>query len=171
MRLFKIFEMHTFDLSGNKFYPQLVEFVNKFSTSEQLLRSGGIPIELLDRLAHGFSENDITQLDPEQLNIRWFDDIENVKYGIKKSGLTPKEWASKVDLSEPILVDYRKDPSGENKFFVEDGHHRYTAAKILKKPLNVDISIKVNPIKEIAPDMDYDEFHRVVFDSIKDISD
>ena len=41
------------------------------------------------------------------------------------------------------------------------------AAKILKKPLNVNLEIEVNPITTIAPDMGYDEFHRHIFDMYK----
>ena len=37
-------------------------------------------------------------------------------------------WAKGVDLTEPIDVSFEK-----NSFYIEDGHHRYYAAKILNK--------------------------------------
>jgi hypothetical protein len=141
--------------------------LSKFKTDEELLRNGGISIETLDRLAHGFSEEDIKTINPNDLKIKWKDDLENVKYEIKQSGLTPKQWASKIKLTEPIDVSYWEDGKYKKGFYIEDGHHRYMAAKILKKPLNINLEIKVNPIKTIAPHMGYDEFHRYIFNLYK----
>jgi hypothetical protein len=162
-------EQNTFDnfnLNSN-FIGDLKKELSKFKSDEDLLRSGGISIELLDRLAHGFSEEDIKTLNPNQLKIKWKDDLENVKWEISKSGLTPKQWAFKVDLSESIDVSYWEDNKHKKDFYIEDGHHRYMAAKILNKPLNVNLDIEVNPIKIIAPNMGYDEFHRYIFKSFK----
>jgi hypothetical protein len=144
---------------------EVTDYINKFDSDEQLLRSGGLPIDILDRLAHGFSEEDIKILYPKQLKIMWKDDYENVLWEIKKSGLTPKQWASKINLSEPIDVDYmvHKNKKG---FFIQDGHHRYVAAKILNKPLNVNLEIKLNPIKELS-NLSYDDFHRDLFKKLK----
>lgn len=75
-----------------EFIPQLKEELSKFDTSEELLRGGGLSIELLDRLAHGFSESDIKTLHPSKLKVRWNDDIENWKpYYILDHG-TKIEW-------------------------------------------------------------------------------
>lgn len=157
------------ELNLNSNYIQdLKKELSKYKTDEELLRSGGISIETLDRLAHGFSEEDIKQLNPQDLKIRWKDDLENVKYEIKKSGITPKQWASKINLTEPIDVSYWEDKSHKRGFYIEDGHHRYVAAKILNKPLNVNLKIKVNPIKIIAPNFGYDEFHRYVYKKFKE---
>jgi hypothetical protein len=142
---------------------ELKNELSNFKTDEELLRNGGISIETLDRLAYGFSEEDVKILAPEQLKIKWKTDLENVKYEIQQSGLTPKQWASKINLSKPIDVSYWEDDKHKRGFYVEDGHHRYTAAKILKKPLNVNLEIKVNPIKVISPNMGYDDFHRYIF--------
>jgi hypothetical protein len=144
----------------------IINFVSKFTSSEELLRSGGIDIELLDYLTFGFNEDSIKILDPNILKIEWKADIENVKYEMKNSGLSSKDWARKVNLSEPIDVDYKiiNDKIG---FYIQDGHHRYTAAKILNKPLNVNLQIKINPIKKLAPDIGYDDFHRCIFNQIK----
>jgi len=152
-----------------KITKEIFNEINKFNTSEELLRAGGLSIEALDRVAHGFSEEDVKTLKPEQLKVRWKDDLENVKWEIERAGINPKIWAKKVDLSEPIDVDYwEDDESGFKKgFYIQDGHHRYYAAKILGKPLNVNLEIKINPIKELCPTLSYDDFHRYLFNKIK----
>jgi len=152
---------------NNKFIGDLEKEISKFKSDEDLLRSGGFSIELLDRLAHGFSEEDIKVIEPILLKIKWKDDLENVKWEINESGLTPKQWATKINLSEPIDVSYWEDDKHKKGFYIEDWHHRYMAAKILNKPLNVNLEIKVNPIKTIAPNMGYDDFHRYIFKSFK----
>jgi hypothetical protein len=45
------------------------------------------------------------------------------------------EW--KINLSEPIDISYESNGYGL-KFYLEDGHHRYFAAKTLNKTLNVN---------------------------------
>lgn len=143
----------------------IISFVRKFKTSEELLRSGGIDIDLLDNLAFGFTENSIKTLYPKDLKIEWKEDFENVKFEIKKSGLSPKLWASKINLSEPIDVDY-KTTKNKTGFYIQDGHHRFTAAKILNKPLNINLTIKNNPIIILGSNLSYDDFHRCIFNQI-----
>lgn len=155
------------NIKYNKYINDLKKEISKYRTDEELLRNGGISIETLDRLAHGFSEDDIKTIDPNQLRIRWKDDLENVKYEIKKSGLTQIQWANNINLSEPIEVSYMVYKNNEKGFYIEDGHHRYMAAKILNKPLKVNLDIKVNPITILAPNMGYDEFHRYIFNLYK----
>lgn len=155
------------NISDEKFIPELKKLISKFESDEQLLRSGGIPIDLLDRLAHGFSEDDLTTVTPDKLKIKWKDDLENVKWEIRQSGLTPKKWAEKINLSEPIDVTFREDKEHKKGFYLEDGHHRYMAAKILGKPLNMNLEIRTSPIMTIAPNMSYDDFHRYVFKEFK----
>ena len=158
----------TNDINFNSYFiNDLKKELLKHKTAEDLLISGGVSIETLDRLAHGFSEEDIKTIQPKQLKIKWKDDLENVKWEIEKSGLTPKQWANNIDLSEPIDVSYWEDDKHKRGFYIEDGHHRYVAAKILNKPLNVNLEIKVNPIKVIAPTMGYDDFHRYIFNLYK----
>jgi hypothetical protein len=147
----------------DEFIPQLKEELSKFDTSEELLRGGGLSIELLDRLAHGFAEPDIKTLHPSKLKVRWNADIENVEWEIENSKKTEKEWAKDIDLSEPIDVSYMKSEFLDEGFYIEDGHHRYTAARILNKPLKVNLEIKINPIIKISPELDYDTFHRKIF--------
>lgn len=154
-----------------KLTPEIVQFINNFETDEQLLRSGGIPIEMLDKAAFGFSEESIKTIMPENLKIRWKEDLENVKWEIKQKKFSLIDWAKNINLSEPIDVEYWKDESlgFEEGFYIQDGHHRYYAAKILKKPLNVNLEIKVNPIVKMAPELGYDDFHRCVFAQVKNI--
>lgn len=136
--------------------------VLKYSSDEELLRSGGISLVALDRAAFGFSDEDIKELMPNQLNIKWKDDWDNVKWEQKKSGLSPRNYSLKISLEEPIDVVYEK-----GKFFIDDGHHRYFAAKTLNKPLKVSLDIKQNPIIELAPSLSYDDFHRCVYKQVK----
>lgn len=164
-------ENHILNCTPINLTNELIDEVNKYDSSESLLRSGGVSIESLDRAAYGFSSEDITSLMPNQLNVKWKDDLANVKYEIdlfrKKIGdislaKAMKMWANNINLSEPIDVSYEN-----NKFYIEDGHHRYYAAKILNKPLNVNLEIKMNPIKKLAPKLSYDDFHRCLFNQIK----
>jgi len=136
----------------------------KYDSAEELLKSGGFSIESLDRVAFGFSADDIKELDPKDLNIKWHDDLYNVQQEIKNSKLSEEEWAKKINLSEPIDVVYEDD-----KFYVEDGHHRYYAALVLGKKLKVNLEIKEKPIAKIigTKKYDYDEFHRSFFASIE----
>jgi hypothetical protein len=88
----------------------------------------------------GFSPYKIKQMHPNSLSIKWKDDLKNVIEEQKNSGLSPQDWARQIDLSEPIDVIYE-----DGVFKIDDGHHRYYAAKILNKMLNVSIEIKDNP--------------------------
>ncbi len=106
--------------------------------------------------------NPTKTLKPNQLNIKWKDDYENVIYEQNKSGLSKIDWANKINLNEPIDVIFEK-----NKFFIDDGHHRFYAAKILNKPLNVNLIIKQNPIIYLNKDLSYDDFHRCAFSIFK----
>lgn len=145
-----------------KLTQEIIDEVNKHETSEQLLRAGGISTEALDRAAYGFSSNDIKTLMPGKLHIKWKEDWKNVKLEQEKSGLSKEAYAKKINIAEPIDVSYEK-----GKFCVEDGHHRLFAAVVLKKPLNVELAIKDNPITKLSPELSYDEFHRCVFNQIK----
>ncbi len=105
-----------------------------------------LPIDKVDKAAFGFARKDIKSIMPDKLNIKWKEDIKNPIEQQKKSGLSPKEWAETIDISEPIQLSFK-----DGKFWVEDGHHRYYAAKILKKPLRVsDINIIDKPHKAIV---------------------
>jgi hypothetical protein len=157
-------EIKTFNCEQLKLNQETINYINKFKSSEDLLKNGGLPIDILDRLAFGFSEDDIKTLIPNQLNIKWKDDLKNVIYEQEKSGLSKIDYAKRINLSEPIDVIYEKD-----KFWIDDGHHRYYAAKILNKPLNINLEIKQNPIIKLGNGLDYDNFHRCIFNQVKNI--
>ena len=141
---------------------EIYDHINKFNTDEEFLRAGGLPTNMLDKIAFGFDDSDIKTLNPKQLKIKWYDDLDNVIWEQQKSGLNKVEWAKKINLSEPIDVSYEK-----NKFYLEDGHHRYYAARILGKDLNVNLEIKMNPVLAIAPNLTYDSLCRCLFKQVK----
>jgi hypothetical protein len=86
--------------------------------------------------------------------------------GKLKKRFNSKKWSEKINLSEPIDISYESNGYGL-KFYLEDGHHRYFAAKTLNKTLNVNLEIKANPITKITNKLGYDEFHRCLFKQIK----
>lgn len=139
---------------------EIQDYLMEFDSDEELLRSGGIPTDMLDRAAFGFDDS-LKQLMPKQLSIKWNDDLENVKWEIKKKGLTDVQFAKNVNLVEPIDVSF----DGKS-FNIEDGHHRYYAASVLNKPLNVNLEIKANPITALGGDMGYDDFHRCIWKQV-----
>ena len=95
----------------------------------------------LDRKAFGFAVEDVVVLSPDQINIQYEGDLENPEWQIQKAG-DPVRWAKTVSLKTPIDVRYRG-----GKFWIEDGHHRWMAARILKKKLKCRIvRIDDNPI-------------------------
>lgn len=151
-----------FEHSNIKLTDEIANEVMKYETVEQLLMSGGISTDALDRAAFGFSESDIKTLQPKQLHVKWKEDWKNVQWEQEKSGLSKAQYAKKINLKEPIDVSYEK-----GKFFIEDGHHRVFAAATLKQPLNVNLEIKDNPIKKLGGGMGYDEFHKCVFNQVK----
>ena len=151
------------DLSHNKHLARLklCNIVNNYDNYIDLLKKGGFDYDLIDIFCFGFSDETLNKIDPKILKIIWKDDLENVKYEISKSGLSLKKWSEKIDLSEPIDVDF----NGKN-FILQDGHHRYVAAKTLNKMLNMNLTIKANPLKKIG-NINYDEFHELMFKSCK----
>jgi hypothetical protein len=104
------------------------EKINKFNNSEDLLRKGGFDTFELNLYAFGFVDESIKEISPKQLKIKWREDLENVYYEIKQSNLSKLQWSQKINLSEPIDVIFN------GKYFIlDDGHHRYVAAKTLNK--------------------------------------
>jgi hypothetical protein len=104
-----------------------------------------LDIDVLDRAAFGFTEDDVKQLMPDQIEIKWTRDYNAAVWDQRRSGMAPREWARRVDLSEPIDVSYEG-----GRFVVEDGHHRYYAAKLLKRPLRVNLTIKDKPHRAVV---------------------
>jgi tRNA nucleotidyltransferase/poly(A) polymerase len=75
--------------------------------------------------------------------------------------LTDRQYAEKVSLEEPIDVSF----DGKN-FYIEDGHHRFYAAKVLNLPLKINLEIKSNPIIKLGGELGYDEFHRCIWKQV-----
>lgn len=140
---------------------EVINFVSGFKTLEEFFRAGGLSVEMLDRLAFGFCDTDITSLPVKQLKIKWKEDWENVKWEVKKSGLLPKEWSKKINLLEPIDVVYEN-----NNFYVDDGHHRLFAAKVLGVDLPIKLEIHQSPTTSMGFDS-YDTLIKCVFDKVK----
>lgn len=154
------------DLEGNKSIGMnmLIDEVSNFKSSEELLRNGGFSNDALDLAAFGFTPESVKQLMPQQLKIKWEQDLAQAKFEqdeYHRRGMSKIDWAKKINLSEPIEVSFDGD-----HFFLEDGHHRYVAAKTLNVPLNVELKIKANPIVKLS-DKDYDDFHREFFEKYK----
>ena len=166
MKLSPIFEAITkqFDCSGVIVTQEIADEISKFNSSEELLRAGGISDDALDKAAFGFTKDDIKTLMPNQLKIKWKGDWQGVLWQQReyaKRGMSKVDWAKKINLSEPIDVVYEK-----GDFYVDDGHHRTYAAKILNKPLNVNLEIRDNPILKLGIP-DYDQYHRCAFKKVK----
>jgi len=104
-----------------------------------------LPVEEVDRLAFGFSGDDVKTLMPDELSVKWVDDDANVKAEIQASGKTDREWADSIDLSEPIDVIFE-----DGRFKIDDGHHRWNAAKILDVPLKVNVQIADKPHRALV---------------------
>jgi len=128
----------------NWFKQAQINILQPWQMTPQSKEYADISISDLDRAAFGFAREDIKTLSPNQINIKWQDDLDDVIHEQKNSGITETEWASKIDLSTPIDVVFEN-----GKFYLEDGHHRWYAAKILNKSLPVNLEIKDKPHKAI----------------------
>lgn len=169
MKWIKTFESFgdcpVYDLSD-----EIINYVKRFNTDEELLRSGGIPITLLDRLAFGFNTG-IQNMNISDIKIIWNTDYEQAKVDQKESGLSKLDWAKTISFESPIEVKYIPYKKGFI-FSLEDGHHRFYAAQILgMEEINVDLSIdtSIKPLRKITgiEEYNYDKFHRCVFKQVK----
>lgn len=107
-------------------------------------------LELLDwdeltTMAYGVKTGDIISLNPNEIKIKYKEDLENPKaiYNceIKKNGLCGMDWVKSVSFEEPIKVSLGIDgKSTKEDWYLEDGHHRLFAAKKLKmKSINCEV--------------------------------
>ena len=120
-------------------WSDLDESPEKVYSEDELI---AMDIDELDKLAFGIQAG-LQPVRPEQLTVRFEDDLENAVYQAQQNGGVQR-WAQTVDLSEPIEVRYI-----DGKLVIWDGHHRYLAAKTLGKPLTMDLEIHENPVKAI----------------------
>jgi hypothetical protein len=137
---------------------RMAKEAQKYSSDEEFIRNGGFSIQTLDMAAFGFSD-ETTSIPINLINIKWKEDLNNVKYEIKQSNLTPINWAKTISLEQPIEISYSK-----GKVWLEDGHHRFMAAKLLNiKELPCDMTLKAKPLDVLAPNMSYDDFTRMAW--------
>jgi SAM-dependent methyltransferase len=90
---------------------------------------------------------EVTKIMPQELKPLSQTELNGAISSQKASGKSEEEWAKSVDLSEPIKATIYSD--GEIK--IQDGHHRYLAAKILNTPLNVELK-SINAKNQILND-------------------
>jgi hypothetical protein len=79
---------------------------------------------------------DITHITPDELKPMNQLELNSAIHDMKSSGMSDEEWAKSVNIAEPISASIYSD--GEIK--IQDGHHRYLAAKILNKPVSVNLT-------------------------------
>ena len=86
----------------------------------------------LCRMAYGVAPDDIIQLDPKKIKIKYRDDLANPQYKFEQGGM---KWVRSVSFKEPVQVSLGIDgKSTKEDYYLEDGHHRLFAAKKLKLP-------------------------------------
>jgi hypothetical protein len=99
-------------------------------------------IDDLDWMAYGYIGNQIVELDPSQITIKWHEDLKNPQHKFKLGGM---DWVRSVCFDEPVKVSIAQDGT----IHLEDGHHRYFAAIKLERTLRAVVEIKGKPIERI----------------------
>jgi len=107
-----------------------------------------LDIDVLDKAAWGVVQDETITVSPDELGIRYKEDLANPEAKFKEGGM---DWVRSVDLSEPIEIGV----SEEGNLQIEDGHHRWFAAKKLGKDITGTITIiRGKPIAKILEDQD-----------------
>jgi hypothetical protein len=104
-----------------------------------------VDIDQLDRWAFGVVGDEVLKLDPKELTIVHQDDLDNATYQADRYPGGPKRWAKGVSLSEPVDVSVKRP----GEIVLEDGHHRYLAAKLSGRKLKAKVTVKGKPIEEL----------------------
>jgi len=130
--------------------------IAKHSKSIQDFSHNIVTNPILDKIAFGFDDNEIQTVHPNDIYLI-YNDLDNVLQEIQQSNLTEIEWAKTINLQEPIDLDFEN-----NQFQLQDGHHRYYAAKILNTPLKANVTIKDNPITKLGF-QNYDQFLKDIY--------
>jgi hypothetical protein len=99
-------------------------------------------IDDLDWMAYGFFGDQIVDVDPSRISIRWHCDLANPEHRFAKGGM---DWVRSVSFDEPIEVSVAQDGTLQ----LEDGHHRWFAAGKLGRTLKAVVEIKGKPIERI----------------------
>jgi hypothetical protein len=104
-------------------------------------------VDDLDRMAFGYVSGDELRVAPDDLRIRWPGDLENPANLHRTRG---DAWVDSVDLTDPVDVSVRTD----GNLYLEDGHHRYYAARQRGEQLNARVDIEGKPIGRILAAQD-----------------
>lgn len=99
-------------------------------------------IDDLDWMAYGYIGNQIIDLDPSQITIKWHEDLKNPQHKFRLGGMN---WVKSVSFDEPVKVSIAQDGT----IHLEDGHHRYFAATKLGRNIKAVVEIKGKPIERI----------------------
>jgi hypothetical protein len=119
---------------------RVLSILDSAYTRDELER---MPVDHLDRMAYGHATGDRVKLHPNDIKIKYKDDLENPKDKFRKGGMN---WVRSVNQSEPVKVSIDQD----GKFNLEDGHHRWFAAKKLNQHLHADVEkVTGKPIETI----------------------
>jgi len=88
--------------------------------------------EDLCMMAYGVKNDEIIELKPSEIKIKYKGDLVNPKYKFEKGGMA---WCRSVSFDEPLHVSLGLDGKDTNEiWYLEDGHHRLFCAKKLKMP-------------------------------------
>lgn len=102
-----------------------------------------LDIDQLDRWAFGVIGDQIIKIDPKDIAVVHFDDLDNAKHQADRYPGGRKAWARGFTFDEPVDISVTEPGA----FVLEDGHHRYLAAKTLGRKLPAKIRIKGKPIE------------------------
>ena len=104
-----------------------------------------LDIDQLDRWAFGVVGDEILKLDPKDITVVHSDDLANAQYQAERHPGGPKQWARGVSLTEPVDISVTRP----GEFVLEDGHHRYLAARLSGRKLPAKVAVKGKPIEEL----------------------
>ena len=111
-----------------------------------------VDIDKLDRWAFGVIGDEIIKLDPKQITIVHQADLDNAKHQAERYPGGPKSWGRSVSLSDPVDVSVTRP----GEFVLQDGHHRYLAAKLTGRKLTATITVKGKPIEHLLKEAQLD---------------
>lgn len=125
-------------------FDDFMEVVGEGLDADELERSlQELPAELLDRWAFGFESGTVMEVKLDDIDIVHNDDLENAKYQANQAS-SVKTWARGFVFSadEPVEIRLR-----DGNLVLEDGHHRYLASQILRRPsIWAVVIIEDNPV-------------------------
>lgn len=123
---------------------RLRDIIESKKTRDELERMN---IDDLDQMAFGHKDGDHVSLHPSKIKIVHHGDLINPQHKFRQHGM---KWVKSVSFDEPVEVSVHD----RGVYHLEDGHHRYFAAKKLNRPLNARLTIKGKPINRILKDQE-----------------